>query len=333
MADASEGFTPFLNLDDRLQSRSKLDWESEQAEVEEVPAYYKRKSAGVWACLATVTVALAVVVIYGYAVLTRINIQLEQIPGMAKSLPAINQHLASFEERLVFSRSDQQKLASQVRRVEAGSKAAIDATRQKTARQVGQVQENLLAEMNQHTAVLQAQVSRLASERDADHQLLVQTEGQLAQARYEIERTRRDNTLKISALREQQGELHRETAFIRNSLPTSKLTFELQKNKAATLAPGISFQLTRTDTRHQRFDGLIESAPDKQAVSVQNQGVRNPIMFYPSDHGNGFLLVITRVDEKEADGYLLIPNGQADQGDSLSATDGNHSPTNVTSWK
>lgn len=332
MADASEGIAPMLNLDDRIQSRGKLDWESDRVE-EEVPTYYKRRSAGVWACLATLTVAFAVVVGYGYAVLNQENIQWEQIPGMARSLPAINQHLANFENRLVLSRADQQNLASQVQRIDAGSKAALDQTRQQTGRLVVQVRESLLKEINQQTAALQAQVSQLASERNADHQFLAQTEEQLAKARDELERTQRDYTLEMSVLREQQGEEHREIASISSSLPTRQVNFEIQKNQASQVAPGVSFRLTKSDVRHQRFDGLIESAPGKQAVSVQNQSVRNPIMFYPSDHGNGFLLVITRVDEKEADGYLLIPNGQADQGDSLSATDGNHSPTNVTSWK
>ena len=333
MADASEGCAPMLNLDDRFQARNKLDWESDQAEVEEeVPTYYKRRSAGVWACLATLTVALAVGVIYGYAVLKQENIQVDQIPGMAKSLPAINRHLASLEKRLVLASSDRQNLASQVQRIDTGSMAALDATRQQTSKLVAHVQENLLEEINQHTAALQAQVSQMASERSADHQLLAQTEEQLAQARSELERTRRDYTLEMSALREQQGEEHRELASLSSSLPTRQVNFEIQKNQAAPLAPGISFQLTKTDVRHQRFDGLIESAPGHQAVSVQSQGVRNPIMFYPSDDGKGFLLVVTRVGENKASGYLLIPNGKGDQTDFLSATDNHLNPTSVTSW-
>jgi hypothetical protein len=277
------------------------------------------------------TVALAVAVIYGYAVLTQENVELEQIPGMAKSLPAINQHLASFEERLVLSRANQQNLATQMQRIDVGSKAALDETRQQTGRLVAQVRKNLLKEINQHTAALQVQVSQLASERNTDHQLLAQTQEQLAQAHDELERTRRDYAIEISALREQQGDDDRELASISSSLPTHQVNFHIQKNLAAPLAPGVSFQLTKTDVRHQRFDGLIASAPGHQAVAVRSQGVRNPIIFFPGDHGKGFLLVVTRVDAKEAYGYTLIPNGKGDQTDFLSATDNQLNPTNVTS--
>lgn len=137
--------------------------------------------------------------------------------------------------------------------------------------------------------------------------------------------------LEMSALREQQGEEHQELASITSSLPNRQVNFEVQKNQTAPLAPGISFQLTKTDVRHQRFDGLIESAPGNQAVSVQSQGIRNPIMFYPSDNGKGFLLVVTRVDEAKAYGYLLIPSDNGDQTDLLSAADNQLDPDNGSS--
>jgi len=124
MFSAGEAHGHELNQDDRKRSQIGEDSERERAEGEDVAAYYKQRSAGVWACLAALTVILAVVVVYGYTILRQEGVQLEQIPGMTKSLSAIGQQLGSVERRLADSRADQQKLASQVQNTDAGSKAA-----------------------------------------------------------------------------------------------------------------------------------------------------------------------------------------------------------------
>jgi chromosome segregation ATPase len=268
---------------------------------------------------------LSVSLVYGYAVLSQENIQLEQIPGIIKSLPAMNQHLASFEKRLEFSRSDQAHLASQVQRMDANSRAAIDATRLQAALLVSQARQSLTKEINQRTVTLQSQVSVLASQRNAEQQLLAQMKQEITQARLEMEKTQKDYTAELAALRDRQSEQRLELASLSSSLPTRHVGFAVERNHRATLIPGVSFQLLRIDVRHQRYDGLIESAPGDQAVSVQSQGVRNPVMFYPGTNGKGFLLVVTRLDDKGAYGYLLMPGDQAEpatsQADALSASD------------
>ena len=320
MFDGSEMDATLINSDYRVQSRSKLVWETEPAELQGVEPNRHRSSAGVWACLATLAIGLVVSIAYGYAVLRQENIQLEQIPGIIKSLPAMSQHLASFEKRLEFSRSDQQHLASQVQKIDVSSRAAIDATREQAGQLVTQVRQNLLKEINQRTVALQSQVSMLASERNADQQLLAQMKEQLTQARFEMERTQKDYAIDLAALHQRQGEDRHELVSLSSALPTRRVSFAVQKNRLATLIPGISFQLIKADVRHQRFDGLIESTPGDQAISVQSQGVRNPVMFY-SGEGKGFLLVVTRVDESNAYGYLLVPNDNGDQASALSASD------------
>jgi len=46
-------------------------------------------------------------------------------------------------------------------------------------------------------------------------------------------------------------------------------------------------------------------------------------MFYPGNNGKGFLLVVTRVDDKAAYGYLLMPGDRVEPAasDALSASD------------
>jgi hypothetical protein len=319
----SDGHVVDFKLDNLNRSKAAHDWEIDRPEIEEeVPAYYKRRSAGVWACLATLTVALAAVVVYGYAVLSQEGLQVEQVPGLAKSLPAIAQHLGNVEQRLADARADQQKLASQVRNFDALSQAALGQTREQTGQMVAGMKASLLKGLSQQTSVLQAQLTQLVSARSADQVHLAQVEEQLSDARNELEAARTDFASQVAALREQQGVEHRELTSLSDSLPTRQATFEAQKNHEFEVAPGVSFQLTKTDVRHQRFDGTIASAPDHQKVSVQSQGIRTPVVFFPAERGKAYMMVVTSVNQKGVSGYVLIPakDGTTDPKNFISAT-------------
>ena len=323
MIEANEGFPPELLSDDHNRSRSREYWESDRQEVEEVPAYYSRRSAGVWTCLAALSVALGVAVAYGYAVLSQEGIQLEQIPGLTRSLPAISQHLASFEKRLTDSRAAQQSLATQMQNIDVDSKAALSQTRQQTGRLMAQVEQTFDKRLSQQTAAFQAQVSLLASDRTKERVLLTQVQGQLAQEQNAIMAVRADYSRDLAAVREQQGVQHTELASISSSLPTHHVTFDVQRNQRVEIAPGVSFQLTKADVGRQRFDGWIESAPGHQRVSVQGQGLRTPIVFFPSEDSKALMLVVTRISQMGVTGYLLIPTGShtTDQAHMVSAAD------------
>ncbi len=332
MIPASEENALELNLDRRDRSQGVQAWENDRAESEEVPAYYKRRSAGVWTWLATLTVALAVIGAYGYSILTQEGIQSEQIPGMTRSLSAIGQHLGDVERRLANSRVDQQHLASQVQSIDAASKVALGLTQQQTSQLVAHVQGAMLKQLKQQTAAFQAQVTQLASERKADRAQLAQMADQLTQARYELETTRADHTRQVELLREQQGEEHRELASINNSLPTRQVPFEIQKNRRAQVASAVSLQVTKIDVRHQRFDGWIESTLGNQKVWIQSQGVGSPVVFYPGAQNKPVVMVVTSVDQKGAVGYLLLPttnNSQSDQAAFISSASSQADPKAV----
>jgi hypothetical protein len=325
----SDGHVVDLKLHNLSRSEAAHDWEIDRPDIDEVPAYYKRRSAGVWACLATLTVALAAVVVYGYAVLSQEGIQVEQVPGIAKSLPAIAQHLGNVERRLADARADQQKLASQVRNIDAESQLALGQTRQQTGQMVASMKASLLKGLNQQTSTLQAQLTQLASARSADQVHLAQLEEQLLQARNDLEAARTDFSSKVARLSEQQIVEHRELTSLSDSLPTRQVDFEAQKSHEYEVAPGVSFQLTKTDVRHQRFDGTI-AAPDHQKVSVQSQGIRTPVVFFPTEQGKAYMMIVTSVTQKGVSGYVLIPakDGTTEK-NFISATDGPGTPASV----
>src|ERR1017187_2668203 len=218
MAQGREGFAYDFSFENGLVAEMEL--EAHRPEVEEVPAYYKRRAAGLWACLASLAVIFAVAIAYGYSILQHEDIQLEQVPGIAKSLSAIGLHVADVERRLADSKTDQHNLAARIQNIAAESAAGLNLNRQQTAAMVAHVQQILSARVNQQTAALQPELSQLIRERDADRARLAQLEQQLAQARYDLASTRQDSTRQAEAVSALQDELHHEIASINNSLFT-----------------------------------------------------------------------------------------------------------------
>ena len=147
-----------------------------------------------------------------------------------------------------------------MQKIDAGTKVAIDQTRQQTGKQLASVKAALVKALNQQTSAFQTQLSQLMNERNADRTQLAQVEEQLSTARDQLETARKDYDSQVAALREQQGVEDRELASISSSLPTHQVAFEAQKNQAAEVIPGVTFRLTKTDVRHQRFDGMIASS-------------------------------------------------------------------------
>ena len=241
--------------------------------------------------------------------------------------------MANVEGRLVDARADQQHLALQVQDTYAASIAALDKTRQQSEKQMSSAKRAVLQVLNQRASAFEGQLSRLQSERDADRLRLAQVEEQLSEARHELASARENDASQLAAIRAQQGEENRQLALISESLPTRQVTFQGQKHQAAEVVPGVTFQLTKTDVRRQRFDGIITSTASHQAVSVQGRSARSPVMFFPTEQGRVEVMVVTSVSQKGVTGYILVPAGKGTGSatDFISAVDHPVSPRSAPS--
>lgn len=305
MTDATGRCMPELILDDSKRYLAAEEWEDDQAS--EVSAYDKRKSAGVWTALATLAVAVAIMAGYGYFVLSQEDTQLAQIPALTNSLPAVGLHLSSFEKRLDAWLGDQQNLTAQVQRMDAGWKSAFGQAREHTSKLIQEAREGLRQELDHRTLALSAQISQMAAAQRAERTRLAEVEKQLDNTRQELASARQDYSRELSALRQQQHEDHGAIASLNNLLTTNQVTFEIQKDKEEEVVPGVSVHLTNTDVRFQRFDGWIELAPARQFIWVRGQGIQRPVVFYPDQRDEAYELVVTRVNQEGAVGYLVVP--------------------------
>jgi len=301
MIDAREGYPLMLN-DPRVPAGEDVELES----ADEVPAYYQRRSAGVWTCLAVLAVTLGLSLVYGYSVIERQGFQIDQIPELTQSLPAISNHLANFERRLADSQTAQQRLASQVQNFDATSKAAILETRDESRRLAAQMQIAFARQMNQQTAAFQAQLASLANERKADQAQIASLQEAISNQQTSLAAARGEYAAELSTLRDRQVEQTQELTSLRGSIPSQPTTFTAEKDAPAAIAPGVTFRLTKSDLGHHRFDGWIESS-DQQRVFLHNHGVRTPFVFFASGGNVPMVLVMTEIHDGGASGYLLTP--------------------------
>jgi len=229
MSQVREGFVDHFNLGGHSLGTDDVEIGQVEPEVEEVPSYYKRRGAGVWACLASLALILVAVATYGYNVMQQQDQQVSRVPGIATSISAVGQHVVNIENRLADARADQRNLAAQILTIGAESKAALNVTQQQTEAMIAHAQETVFPAPQSANRSTSAGVGPIASRpHDRTAAKMKQLEQELLVARYEIASTRRDYTRQVEAFRELQDELHREIAAINNPLPA--LPLKLQRS-------------------------------------------------------------------------------------------------------
>ncbi len=90
-----------------------------------------------------------------------------------------------------------------------------------------------------------------------------------------------------------------------------RVEFELTKNRGRQVAPGIAVELTGTDARNQRVTGSVMLTLERRTIPLHQQRAQQPVFLSSFADGRTRELVITRVTNTGAIGYLLVP-GEAD---------------------
>ncbi len=279
----------------------------------EVPAYHKRRSAGLWTAIATLAVGLAAVAVYGYSVISQNHAQLAFLPGLTRSISSVRTQLNGLESRMQVWQQGQSNLAAKVQKLNAGWKTGLNDTRLYSAQLVKDAYQRQHIELNQRAAMLSAQLAQMTAHQQSEQLRVAQLEKELANTRQELVSVRDSYSRQLAALRGGQMANQRDIASINNVLSTDQVDFEIEKNHEQELVPGVSLHLTKTDIRHQRYQGWLWLAANRRTIWVRGQGIQRPVVFYPTPGGEAYELVITRVNQKDATGYLLIPGGSATQ--------------------
>jgi hypothetical protein len=86
-----------------------------------------------------------------------------------------------------------------------------------------------------------------------------------------------------------------------------RLDFEVSKDLAREVAPGISLTVSDTNVSYQRVEGRIHVVPDGRILWIRGQGIEQPVRFYSHEDERAYEVVFTRVNKDGAIGYVLMP--------------------------
>jgi uncharacterized protein YlxW (UPF0749 family) len=278
-------------------------------EYRDVHTYHKRRRFGLWTALGLLATVLGALAACGYWVVRNQNAQISWLPGLSKSVSSLRERTNALEASLKQWISKQEVLAAKVQKLDAGWESRLRSVRQYAAELVAKASEKEHAELNQRTAALNTQVTEMKSRQQADQVHLAQLEKDLASTRQELASVRNGNSSEFAALQQQQASTQDEIASLNDILSTDQVDFEAQKDRDEEMIPGISFHLTGTDIAHQRFRGWVWLAGSARRIWFQRQAVESPVVFYAEPGGEAYELVVTRVNRKDAVGYLLVPGG------------------------
>jgi hypothetical protein len=296
-----------LAFEDRDVQRVEGEWERDLKG--EVTSYHKRKSAGVWTGLATLAVALAVAIGYGYTVMSDEDARLSQLPGLASSLSSLGLRASNLEKRLANWSASQQALAVRIQQVSGVLESGLEATQKHSEKLVAQVRADLQRQLAARTQGLEARLNQVATDQDAEQFKVAQLQEQLLRTRQELVAARESYARELAGLRAEQGQDRLELLSLFNQLKVHEVTFTIPNGQDQMVVEGISFHPTKTDVRRQRFDGWIEFSPGPSALQIRGQGVRQPILFRASPEDRDYQLVVTSINPAGVAGYVLVPSG------------------------
>ncbi|MBI1940826.1 MAG: hypothetical protein HYS33_04870 [Acidobacteria bacterium] len=262
---------------------------------------------GLWAAFATLLLALIGVSAYGYVSLDKENIKLSQIPEVMESVSLVSGRMAAAEARLQEMSADWHGLQGALADLDRKVNSRLGSARKYTEKVTAQLESRVQTRMDERAAVLEARIRQLQTEQQSDRTQLARLRGELANVQAEIATVRQQSGQDVKGLSQRVAANEQEIMGLNEELGAERVDFEVVKKRMHELAPEIYLQVTDTDRRYQRFSGWIRYAPDGRTLWLNNQGVQQPVTFYNQRGDEMYELVVTRVADDSAVGYLLLP--------------------------
>jgi chromosome segregation ATPase len=269
----------------------------------------KTKRSG-WST-AVLALALIGASIAGYYALQEHGASLAQIPVVQKALDSLGPRMSAAEETLRGWTDDWAAITARMDKVEKTAGTTLRAAKDYATQQSAKVHHEVQAEMDNRTQALQANISQLAAAQQEDR-------GQLAKLQDDVASARRETALQVAQVQRETGEDLRgldgqiaRTQMDIDSLSRHqdlrRLDFEVSKDLAREVAPGISLTVSDTNVSYQRVEGRIHVVPDGRILWIRGQGIEQPVRFYSHEDERAYEVVFTRVNKDGAIGYVLMP--------------------------
>jgi len=248
---------------------------------------------------------------------------LGRLPGIEKTVGAVQEDLKSTDSRLSDWSGRQEDLRQKMDKFSRETRTRIDRASKQANDTAAAMVRRIQSDVEGQVAGLRTRVTSLESSDEREQtriaslqQELNQVRGEMARQSEELSATRRQmegngtaTERQLSSLRTDQQRDRHDVDAISNGLAVERVDFEVDKGHSRQLAPGISIGLTGTDVQYRRVKGWMWVMPDRRTIWLRDQSAQEPVTFYGLEDGKKRELVITQVTKSSMAGYLILPKG------------------------
>jgi flagellar basal body-associated protein FliL len=279
------------------------DWASYREEVTEHD--HRRGSKALWLFVIMLALALGVAGYYGWKTQ---NIQLGQLLGSQGTIGAMGQRVDAAEAKLQELSGGWEGIGQPLTKLEAKVKGDLAQSRRYAETLTQQLHQQITAELNARTSVLDARLRQVESEQTAQRSQMAKVEADLKRdILQEVNSVREDTGRDLSGVRQQAETNSRDVSALSERLKRERVDFELTKGQTKELIPGVTLRISGTDPAYQRYRGSLWLLQDRRTLWLRGQSVHEPVRFFHKDGGEPYELIMTDVTKKAAVGYLLVP--------------------------
>ena len=255
---------------------------------------------------------------WGYSSLQARDSSLSQIPAVQETLDTLWEQVNSSKESLgaLFSESDQlrDQLANLEKKVQNGLQTVL-AQRQRLADSLNQSVESVVT---QYLEPVGERLAGLESDQQSNRSRLASLDGEVTALREDLNQQMAGlrqnmwqnlNSMKahVDFSKDRLDATRQDIDRLIHEVDRERTHFEVFKDQAEELMPGVYLTITDSDEGRQTFDGWLWLASDHRVLWLQEQGVLKPVVFHSLDDARPRELVFTRVRDYGAAGYLLTP--------------------------
>ena len=268
---------------------------------------YQHASNSIWVLVLALAVALVGLACFGYFTLKNTNVRISQLFGNQAVLNTLGQRADTTEAQLRDLAGGWKGIAQRVTALESlQGKVSRDfqQTRKYAESLTERLQQQVSAELEARTSVLDTRLHQVESEQTAQRLQLAQVESELRQ---EIASAREETGRDLSGVNQQVENNARNLGSLSERLDRNRVDFEVAKGQTTELIPGVSLQISGTNTQYQRFRGSLFLLQDRRTLWLRGETVHQPVRFFHKEGGEPYELVVTEVTKHSVIGYLLAP--------------------------
>jgi peptidoglycan hydrolase CwlO-like protein len=262
---------------------------------------------------------------YAYPVLKGRDVMLSQIPqsltDVQKDVLTLGEQAKAMDAKVDDWSSRQDELRGQLNKARGELMARINSARKQASDASTALAERVRSEVATQMDSIKTQLAKLETSRESDRDQIARLQQELAQVRGQVNQQGQELASVQGRVTQNAASTEHEVAAVQSTqqrdrhdfdayadkFAVKRVDFEVTKNHASQVAPGISLEVNGTNVSYQKVNGSIWVIPEHRTIWLRQLKVQEPVFLSSFADGRTRELVISRVSKSGAVGYVLLP--------------------------